>query len=253
MGVNTVNVGGAKVHKHFVSEFKEAGELEKSIRALKKEIANDPNLSTEERTALLDKLKTAHAAADRAQDLTSTNNRFGLSDDAFDKDTRVIGNNIANAELMLFEALGEYTDAKGAAKVDEPSPPGVSLSDDIDAPDASDSADKTETLPTLPTGEAFNVASNPNVSATDIAKNVNAGTLALSGEDLRALATSDPKKFQEIMSELSKLPGGEATAMRLNQSMQDSLQKMNRMFSLISNITQALHDTQKALINNIRV
>jgi hypothetical protein len=280
MGIGTTNINGARVHKSHVSEYKEAKALNSQINQLREQIANDPNISPKERKALLAQLDKADNASDRAIDHTTTSKRSGRRDDKFDKNDRVIDNNIDNAERMLYEAMGNYTDARGAASVDKPTPmlaqqpvlgaainpdiqlikPELNLATPVTSPAMQQVIDSSaaevngaSTTPKLPSGEAFSVASNPNVSASDIAKNIQSGSLNLSGSDLRALAASDPKKFQEIMSELSKLPGGEETAMRLNQDMQNSLQKMNRMFSLLSNITQALHDTQKALINNIRV
>lgn len=62
------------------------------------------------------------------------------------------------------------------------------------------------------------------------------------------LMTTDP---QAAMAELKKLPAEDRSIAM--QMITQNLQNMNQMFSMMSNVTKTLHDTSKAIINNMRV
>ena len=68
------------------------------------------------------------------------------------------------------------------------------------------------------------------------------------GQAWSELANTNPEEFQRQLSELS-----ESEQLQVQQSIQTNLQQMNRMFSMMTAISQAQHDTQKAIISNFRV
>lgn len=67
-------------------------------------------------------------------------------------------------------------------------------------------------------------------------------------EELADMASKDPKQFYENLRGLSP-EDRQSTMMMMNQYLQD----MNQMFSMMSNLSKAQHDTAKALIGNMRV
>ena len=70
----------------------------------------------------------------------------------------------------------------------------------------------------------------------------------MSGGELRALMKSDPKKFAEMMDSAS-----DNERLALTTNLQDYMQSMNRIETMISNMSKADHDTAKAIISNMRV
>lgn len=70
----------------------------------------------------------------------------------------------------------------------------------------------------------------------------------LSGAELAAMAKNDPDALVAYLDGLSG--NGSFVA---QQNMQDHMQAQNRMWSTMSNLDKAEHDTQKAIINNMRV
>lgn len=74
-----------------------------------------------------------------------------------------------------------------------------------------------------------------------------AGERLSSGEAL-SLWRGDPEGFAEYFKGLSAEDRQLAT-----MSLQDEMQSQNQIFSLISNLTQAEHQTGRALVGNIRV
>ncbi len=271
MGMIATQYNGAKVYNNALHHYKQAEGLEQQIKEQINQVAKDPNLSPDERDELLGDLKESLQEIRDVKNYCTTDNRIGRKDNANDKNFDLINDKLASAEDRLIDVTGDYTDALNASEVDAPPKPKLpTLPSDLilqhptidmdnlqgvtlPQVNLSNSIDTQGTQNTTASSDVFAHVSNPNNSAQSIAQGIANNSIKMSGEDLRALATSDPQKFQEIMSELSKLPGGEMIAMSLQQDMQNHLQKMNRMFSLMSNMTQALHDTQKALINNIRV
>lgn len=253
MGNAVTTVGNnAGVYAAHKSQYMEAEALEGSIEALKDQIANDDNLTPKQKKEFIAELEKGDQCADRAQDLTSTTRKKGRRDDKdFDKNNRVINNNINAAENSYYKVLSGYADTQKANEVAEPTPPpqpatakGATLSDDVDAP--------VKTSKTGSTSNRTNIETLKTDSAEDIALKMANGELKLSGSELNALASSDPGKFNDLINALVA-EGEDVMANTVQNQLQNHLQKTNRMFSLMANLNQALHDTQKALINNIRV
>jgi hypothetical protein len=69
-----------------------------------------------------------------------------------------------------------------------------------------------------------------------------------SGSELYALLKSDPEALQKELE-----AAGAQGSFIMQTAIQEHIQSMNRMFSTMSNIMKAEHDTQKAIINNFRV
>lgn len=67
-------------------------------------------------------------------------------------------------------------------------------------------------------------------------------------DEMTAMMDSDPNA---LMAHLDTL-GAEDRQMAM-QMMMKSLQDMNQMFSMMSNMMKSQHDTAKAAINNMRV
>lgn len=67
-------------------------------------------------------------------------------------------------------------------------------------------------------------------------------------DELNAMMQNDPQGLMDHLGTLS--PEDKQMAM---QMMSQSLQEMNQMFSMMSNIAKSHHDTAKAAINNMRV
>lgn len=70
----------------------------------------------------------------------------------------------------------------------------------------------------------------------------------LSNSEALALWRNDPDAFSSYFKDLSAEDRQLAT-----MSLQDEMQAQNQIFSLISNLTQAEHQTGRALVGNIRV
>ena len=69
-----------------------------------------------------------------------------------------------------------------------------------------------------------------------------------SAQELVNMLSTDPDAFMEEMQNLPPEDRG-ATMMMVQQQ----LQQINQMFSMMSQFSQAIHDTQKAVIQNLRV
>lgn len=69
-----------------------------------------------------------------------------------------------------------------------------------------------------------------------------------SAEEMVNLMSNDPDAFMEEMSSLD--PEDRMLAMN---TIQQQLQEMNQMFQMMSQFSQAIHDTQKSVIQNMRV
>jgi hypothetical protein len=69
-----------------------------------------------------------------------------------------------------------------------------------------------------------------------------------SAEELVNMLSTDPDAFMEEMQNLDPEERG-ATMMMVQQQ----LQQINQMFSMMSQFSQSIHDTQKAVIQNLRV
>lgn len=70
----------------------------------------------------------------------------------------------------------------------------------------------------------------------------------LNGADMERLQLRDPKGFQAMMKDMTAEDRGLAM-----QQMQQHLQSVNQMISMMTNMAQIQHDTTKAVINNLRV
>ncbi len=71
---------------------------------------------------------------------------------------------------------------------------------------------------------------------------------SMSGQELYDLMKSDPERFTELMTAAGPQGGFAAQT-----ALQEHMQAMNRMFSALSNIMNAEHQTGKAIIQNFRV
>lgn len=273
MGISTTNIQGQNVYKRFENEYKEGAKLENDIDNLRKQIASDPNLSYEEKKGLLDKLKTADNCAERVQDLTSTNHRLGFKDDSMDRNNSAIRNNYNRAEDTYYDVLSQYSSSADASKVDKPvricttglidpsvfampmatGPAPSSLDINIDSVrNAANQVQINAAAGTQNTAATTSTSGTSSASSTAAPTPKNVEEFAkMSPDQLLRMQRTNPDEFFKMMNELQQ--SNPALANATTQKMQDHLQQMNRMFTLMANITQALHDTQKALINNIRV
>ena len=87
--------------------------------------------------------------------------------------------------------------------------------------------------------------------ATTQASEAAAAPTEVDAEDpaqMLALYNQDPQAFYEQLKELP----AEERAMMMHM-VQTEMQQINQMFTMMSQLSQAMHDTQKAIINNLRV
>lgn len=267
MGFGVVNVGGTNVYKGQQQNFASTNTMLAETRQARDQVKSDPNLSQGEKDVLLRQISEAEQALMKALDYT-TRDEGVFARKPGDKDEVLIEQNMSKARGLL-----DGIHSQVAAAVPPPPPPAPTDLKPIDGVDgttaSAESSPKLTAESTLPPDPKFvidsHAAKNPptmtngdfnslkTANPTDIAKAILAGTITPSNEDLRALAASDPRQFNAIMAELGQLPGGEGVAQGLVQGMQTHTQNLHRMFSMLSNLTQASHDTQKSLIQNIRV
>lgn len=66
--------------------------------------------------------------------------------------------------------------------------------------------------------------------------------------DMMALLDNDPDAFRAALSEMGTEERSEMMVL-----VQQQLQQINQMFTMMSQFSQAMHDTSKAVINNLRV
>ena len=103
---------------------------------------------------------------------------------------------------------------------------GVDRADDTKGPDTTDAPDSTQA-----TKEAGKTTAD-----VDVHEMVN-------------LLSSDPNAFMEELQSIED-PQERAAMMTL---VQGQLQQINQLFSMVSQFSQAMHDTSKAIISNLRV
>lgn len=136
---------------------------------------------------------------------------------------------VRNAELVdgASPARSRMLDAY-AAKVSG----GVDRTGDTKGPDATDAPDTTD----APDSTDASKAAGKTAADFDVHEMVN-------------LLSSDPNAFMEELQSIED-PQERAAMMTL---VQGQLQQINQLFSMVSQFSQAMHDTSKAIISNLRV
>ncbi len=247
----TTKKNGVKVYNKAESQYDQAAQLEQKIRNQMDQVSKDPNLSPRERKHLLKGLQKSLENARAAKDACSTTKRGGVEDSKYDLNFDFINSHIQESERQLIAITGNYTDALQGSQVDEP--PRYFLATDSKKTDSTTTENTTiGTQPTDNTGH-LTLEQMSNMSEAELSAHFATGNNAnqiknMDPSELRTIAKTNPELFGRI---LDALP--DKDALDVQRNIQEHLQSMNRMFALISNINQAMHDTQKALINNIRV
>lgn len=214
---NTVPHQGTQVFEGMTEKFDEAMDLKKAIQAERKSIEDNPNMSKAEKDAAFAKLDQAEKAADNALDFTTNSGHYDTNSGSVrgDGDMSVVLAELARAT----DKLGDVVDS---VKVS---------SQPIDAPSSS--------------GGTSGASGTGGVGGAG-APDSSGGTSGAS--DLLNLANQDPDAFMSKMKNMS--PEERQAAMF---SMQQQMQTMNQMFSMMTNLAKVMHDTAKAAINNLRV
>lgn len=121
-----------------------------------------------------------------------------------------------------------------------------------DAGGADEASDIGDTGDIEGTTESADTDSASETDGTDATSDAGGGEgiegLDRSADEMVELMSNDPDAFMEEMSDLA--PEDRMLAMN---TIQQQLQEMNQMFQMMSQFSQAIHDTQKAVIQNMRV
>ncbi len=222
--MSTVKMEGTNVYRGYENQFSEALDAKSQIAEHREAIQNDPNLTAEQKEAQLKHLDQLEQTADLALDLSTKGGKFDTNKGSIagDKDMAAILHCLSElrAGLEKFEATVGTAKAQASSDVDSPSGSGGT-----GGTKASDDDKKA----------AQNEAYDANFKGK-------------TPEDLANWASADPQAFYGAMRDLSP-EDRQMTMMMMNQYLQD----MNQMFSMMSNLSKAMHDTAKALISNMRV
>lgn len=174
---------------------------------------------------------------------------------------------IKNSNLQgLLERIGAGTQIGSKIQLPE-TPPGSAASGTTTAsstaasaaPDGAASSSSAasaqksaETATTSETTEASETSAASGAEQTSSSEGVSGskdGDGSIDPREMLELFNEDPQAFYDSLQDI-KNP--EERMMHMNM-VQTELQRINQMFSMMSQFSQAIHDTHKAVINNLRV
>lgn len=226
--INTVNHGGTQVYSGMQSKFDEAMELKQQISDQRDAIESS-NMSPADKQAALEQLDRAEAAIADALDFTTKSSALDNNSNSLtgDGDMSAVLQSLSSAHDALDDAL--QISASGSQTPDVGAPP------------------------------AANNAAGPSASGGAASAAGSGGATSSSGDDFKSVSDMDPQKMLDLMStnpekfmeELSSLRPEDRAAFM--QTIQTQLQQINQLFSTMSNFAKSQHDTNKAVINNLRV
>lgn len=196
------------------------------IKQLRDAVKSDPDMSSAEKKAALKQLDYMEKNALSALDFTTTGSAYNVNaKDKYDNNNAVIDECFDRLEYAMKE-FNKMAPHIGATAV---SPP-----------------EKKELVPFIQTATIDVQYGGSSVQNNSVA---DAGSSKGSQRDkLMDLMRTDPDKFMAEMEKLGPEKSG-SMMMLINQKLQES----NQMFSMMSNMSKAEHDTAKAIISNMRV
>jgi hypothetical protein len=235
--MNTVSHGNTRVYEGMESRFDDLQAQKKEIDGMREDIKNNPNLSDDQKEAMLADLDRAEASVDRALDYSTASGKY----DTTSGNTRNDGDLAAvEAALGSAEASMNHVETQLAISAQSSQP--------VSGPSGPSGSQGTSGA-----GGTQGASSGSNVSGTQGSSGSGSagGGMSIADMDIDDMVTKMSNDPQAAMEELQKLPPKER-GMAL-QAINTQLQQINQMFSMMSNMMKSLHDTAKAAINNMRV
>lgn len=239
----THKMDGQKVYDGMDSQYKDAKAVLEELKGLKEEIKNNPNMSDAEKKSALASVDRGINAAKEALDFATKGAKYDTTSGSVDGDA-----DMAAARSAIMQAQMSANEAR----------------DDIRFVQPAASCSTTQVPEPGCTGHASGASSASNTSGASAASGTSgaSGSSSASGstglgamefggksvDQMMEMMNSDP---QALMSHLSGMDAEDKNMAM--QMIQQRLQEINRMFSMMSNMQKAAHDTAKAAINNMRV
>ncbi len=242
----TTNVNGTQVYQGAEPAFKEGLSKMDQIKADRQEIKNDPNLSPAQKDFMLGQLDKSEAMVARALDILTNSSKY-------DVNTGGVGDGDINAATLMLQNADQALSQVEGMRLNVQSQP-------VSAPAAPQGTQGTQgTSGTQGTGGTQGTSSTPAtvgpdgkpLSEEEIKANeswAKASDMMKDVDRLINLQSSDPSALMAELKGLSPEDRG-----MVMQQIQQRMQEINQMISMMSTLSQAAHDTMKSVIQNLRV
>lgn len=234
--MNTVSHGNTRVYEGMESRFDDLKAQKKEISGMREDIKNNPNLSDDQKEAMLADLDRAEASIDRALDYSTASGKY----DTTSGNTRNDGD-LAAVEAALGSAEASMNHVETQLMLSAQSSQQVSSPPSTQSTSAAGGAHA-----------ASGASGSSGASSASGSSGSGLGAMEFNGrsvDEMLGMMQNDPKA---LMDHLSSIKDPEEKQMAMQMVMQ-RLQEINQMFSMMSNMMKSMHDTAKAAINNMRV
>jgi hypothetical protein len=230
--MNTVSHGGTSVYEGMEGRFDDLKSQKSEIGEMREGIKNNPNLSGDQKEAMLEDLDRAEASIDRALDYSTASGKYDTTsgNTRNDGDLAAVEAALGNAEASMNHVETQLAiSAQSSQPVSGPS--GAQGTSGASGPQGASSASSS-------------ASGSGGLGAMEFdGKN---GSMTI--DEMRTAMSEDPEALMSFLDGL----GDEDRQMAMQMMMQ-RLQQINQMFSMMSNMMKSEHDTAKAAINNMRV